>query len=185
MTSARERSTDPFSIVRGLLDWDPFSEMGLLARGMPSEQGFIPRVEVKETKDAYVLRADLPGIKEADVEIAVTGNRITISGTREVEDVRENERYYTFEREYGTFARSFTLPDGADTEHVRAEMNNGVLTVTVPKKAEVQPRRISIEGQKESAARPQGQQQQQQQQQPPQEQPAATAREEKKQEKAA
>jgi HSP20 family protein len=110
---------------------------------------FSPMVEVKETKEAFVFCADLPGLKEEDVEIAVTGNRISITGTRSEEERREDDRYYAYERSYGSFSRAFTLPNSADLENVNAELKNGVLRVTVPKKPEVQPRRIAIGGEKQ------------------------------------
>jgi HSP20 family protein len=70
---------------------------------------------------------------------------LTISGQREEEKKDEGDRYFAYERSYGTFSRSFTLPEGADTEHVRAELKDGVLTIVVPKKPEVQPRRIDVQ----------------------------------------
>ena len=79
-----------------------------------------------------------------DVEVSLTGNRITISGQRREEKRTENERYYAFERSYGNFSRSFTLPEGVNQEDVQAELRDGVLTVTVAKKPEVQPKRISL-----------------------------------------
>src|SRR5262249_16424064 len=105
---------------------------------------FLPDIEVKETNDAYVLKADLPGVEEDDVEIALSGNLLTISGERSQEEVQENERFHAHERAYGRFSRSFTLPDTADVNAVRAELKNGVLEIVAPKKAEVQPRRIPL-----------------------------------------
>jgi HSP20 family protein len=131
---------DPFRLMREVMRWDP-------ARGVAAldvEPGFAPSFEVKETNDAYLFRADLPGVKEDDVQISLTGNRLTISGQREEEQRKEGEQYYATEITYGTFTRSFTLPDGTDPEKIKAEMKNGVLTVSVPKKPEVQPRTIPL-----------------------------------------
>jgi HSP20 family protein len=136
--------SDPFQLVRDLLGWDPFREMGVLSN-LP-ERVFSPAVELKETKDAYVFKADLPGVDEKDVDISVTGNRIHITGKREEEQTEEDERFYAYERSYGTFTRSFTLPEGANADEVSADLKDGVLSVTVPKRPEVQPRRISIQG---------------------------------------
>jgi HSP20 family protein len=135
---------EPFRVMRDLFNWDPFRELETPFRRLEEEGIFIPRFEVKETKDSYILRADLPGIKEEDVQISVTGNRLTVSGRRESEQDQEDDRYFVSERSYGAFTRSFTLPDGADLEHVRAEMKNGELSIVVPKKPEVQPKKISL-----------------------------------------
>jgi HSP20 family protein len=99
---------------------------------------------VKETKDAYVFKVDLPGIDEKDLEISLTGNRLTVSGKREAEQRDENDRFYAYERSYGSFSRSFTLPDGADVEDADADMKSGVLMISIPKKPEHQPRKISL-----------------------------------------
>jgi HSP20 family protein len=133
---------EPLRLMRELMSWDPFAEM------MPSlgtEQAvFTPRFEVKETKDAYVFKADLPGIDEKDLDISLTGNRLTVSGKREAEQREENDRFYAYERSYGSFSRSFTLPDGADVDHANADMKHGVLMISIPKKPEHQPRKISL-----------------------------------------
>ena len=136
------REWEPFRLMRELVGWDPFAEM-MPAYGQELT-GFVPRFEVKETKDAYLFKADLPGIDEKDLEITLTGNRLTVGGKREAEERKENETWYAYERSYGTFSRSFTLPDGADVEHAVADLKSGVLAITVPKKPEHQPRKISL-----------------------------------------
>jgi HSP20 family protein len=105
---------------------------------------FMPSFEVKETKDAYVFRADVPGVKDEDIEITLTGTRLTITGKREAEQQEQSDTFYVYERSYGTFTRSFTLPEGVDTEHIRTELKDGVLHVIVPKKPEAQPKRITV-----------------------------------------
>jgi HSP20 family protein len=151
---SRARTWDPFEMMQDLMRWDPFLEVshGL---GNLSPAAFVPSFEVKERKDAYVFRADLPGVKEEDLEISLTGNRLTVSGHRQQEQREEGERYYAYERTYGMFSRSFTLPEGIDHEHVNADMKSGVLTLVVPKKPEVQPKRITLkpgaEGEKAKA----------------------------------
>jgi HSP20 family protein len=140
-SSAAAGHWDPFRMMREMLRWDPFRE---LDTGAAWEGGFAPTFDVKETKDAYMFRADLPGVKEQDLEVSLTGNRLTISGHREQEQEDQNDRYFASERTYGSFSRSFTLPAGVDQEHVQADMKNGVLTLTVPKRPEVQPRRIPL-----------------------------------------
>jgi HSP20 family protein len=130
--------------VWDLLAWDPFRMLEPAFRRGEEEALFVPRFDVKETKDSYVFKADLPGVREQDVEVSMTGNRLTMTGKRESESREGDETYYTAERSYGTFTRSFTLPDGVDGEKIGAEMKDGVLTVTVPKKAEVQSKKITI-----------------------------------------
>jgi HSP20 family protein len=135
---------DPFRLMRDVLRWDPFGEMAPFAG--PTVATFNPDFEVKETDKAYVFKADLPGIEEKNLDIAVTGNRLTISGKRDVEEKHEGETYYAYERNYGSFTRAFTLPDGVDAEHVQAELKNGVLTMHLPKLPELQPKKIEIKG---------------------------------------
>jgi HSP20 family protein len=96
---------DPFRIMDALLG-DAFGSLD----AWNGPRGFAPTFEVKETKDAYVFKADLPGIPEKDVQVDMTGNVLTVSGERRQENVREGERYFAIERA-GRFTRSFTLPD--------------------------------------------------------------------------
>ena len=126
-----EPALDPFRIMDALLGGDVFHGY----EGWNGARGFVPSFEVREAKDAYVFRADLPGVPEKEVEIHMTGNVLTISGERKQEAVQEGERYFAFERGYGQFTRSFSLPDGTDSEHVTAEMKDGVLTLRVPQEA--------------------------------------------------
>jgi HSP20 family protein len=109
-------------------------------------EAFSPGFEVKETKDAFVFKADLPGVDEKDLDIALTGNRLVVSGRREAEERKEDENYFMYERSYGTFSRAFTLPEGIDAEHIDADLRNGVLAIVIPKKPEAQPKRISLKG---------------------------------------
>jgi len=136
-----EHRLDPFRMMDALLRWDPF-------RGDWSGPGqgleFVPRFDVKETKDAYVISADLPGVKDEQLNVSLNANLLTISGTREEEHREEGESTYAMERSHGSFARSFTMPDGVDGDSVTADLQQGVLTVRIPKKAEVQPKRIAI-----------------------------------------
>ena len=133
--------------------WDPFEQMRELLReefpqlsSRSSEEAlsFSPDFEVKENAGEFVFKADLPGIKEQDIDISLSGDRITISGKREAEKREENDRFYAYERSFGSFSRMFTLPEGVDTEHARAELKDGVLSLVVPKTAEVKARRIPV-----------------------------------------
>lgn len=134
---------EPFKAMRELLGWDPFSEM---APTWPALEGhsFVPSFEVKETEKAFVFKADMPGIEEKDIDVRLTNNRLTVSGKRESEKSEQNETYYTTERSYGSFTRAFTLPEGIEGEEVAAELTRGVLTVTVPKKPETQPKKVNV-----------------------------------------
>ena len=133
---------EPFRAMREMMRWDPFREMSPLFAG---EKGmFIPDVDVKETPEAYTFKADVPGLKEKDIEVSFTGNRLTLSGKREEERREEKATYFASERMYGSFTRTFTLPAGTDAEHAAADLKDGVLTITVPKVPEVQPKKIPV-----------------------------------------
>ncbi len=151
LTVRRNQGTDlpgltalhPLRTLREILNWDPFQEMSPL---LPLEiQKVIPPFEVRETKDRFVFLADLPGIDAKDIEILLTGNRLTVTGMRvdKVEKGEEGE-YYARERSYGRFTRSFTLPEGADFNAVQAHLSAGVLTIVFPKVPAVQPKKIPV-----------------------------------------
>jgi HSP20 family protein len=135
----------PMRAMRDLLRWDPFREMAPFA-SLPAVEAavFSPSFEVTENKDAYLFKADVPGIKRDDLEITTTGNRLQIAGKRDQEQETKNDTVYTYERQYGSFVRSFTLPEGADLDHARSELKDGVLTLAVPKKAGAQSKKIAI-----------------------------------------
>jgi HSP20 family protein len=136
---------DPYSVMREMLNWDPFRELTpYFSQRATPVQAFSPAFEVKETAEGYVFRADVPGVAEKDLEMTLTQNRLTISGKREAEERKEGETFFAYERAFGSFTRTFTLPDGIDGDHVRADLKDGVLTVIVPKRAETQPRKISV-----------------------------------------
>ncbi len=134
---------EPLRTMRELLRWDPFSEMA--PTWTSSEvQTFMPDFEVKETQDAFVFTADMPGVEEKNLEVQLTNNRLTISGKRESEKTEQNATYYATERSYGSFARTFTLPEGVEGDRASAELKSGVLTVTIPKKPEAQPKKVTV-----------------------------------------
>jgi HSP20 family protein len=135
---------DPLRMMREMFRFDPFREMAQIWPEERTGATFVPAFEVKEAKDAFVFKADVPGIAEKDIEITLTGNRLAISGKREAEHQEKNETYFAYERSYGTFTRAFTLPEGIDAENVKAELAAGVLTVTLKKKPEAQPRHVAI-----------------------------------------
>ena|SRR6188768_202936 len=137
------RDWDPFRAMRELLRWQPFAE---LAPSFGALEGvvFSPAFEVKETKEGFVFRADVPGVKDADLDVKLTQNRLSISGKRESEKSEKGDTFYTNERSYGSFTLSFTLPEGVDADKIRAELKEGVLTLSIPKRPEVQPKKIAV-----------------------------------------
>jgi len=138
-TLATAATLEPFRLMRDFLRWDPLLDYG---PGAPT--AFMPSFDVKETPDAYQFRADLPGILEAELEISLEGSRLTVAGKREEEPVKEGERIHLSERSHGRFSRTFTLPEDVEGEKVVAELRNGVLTLMVPKRPEVRPRKINV-----------------------------------------
>ena len=140
---------DPFEVMREVVGWDPFKEPGRRATAPSVPAEFSPAFELKETKDAYVVKADLPGVREEDLDISVAGNRLVVSGKRESEKTDEGETFYAYERTYGSFTRSFTIPEGIDVERIDGELKDGELRLVLPKTAEGQARRISLKGLKE------------------------------------
>jgi HSP20 family protein len=134
---------DPFRAMREMLRWDPFREMAPMLSS--NDRGvYVPTFDVTENKDSYVFKADVPGVKKEDLEITLTGNRLQISGKRDVETEEKKDTYYTYERQFGTFTRSFTLPEGIDTMHAKSELKEGVLTLVIPKTAAAQAKKIPI-----------------------------------------
>src|SRR5256714_2692146 len=105
---------------------------------------WIPAMDLVETDDDFVLRADLPGLTEDDVNIELEDNVLTLSGERKSEREEKNEGYYRVERASGSFQRSLTLPEGVDPEGIRASFENGVLEVRVPKPEQRKPRKVTI-----------------------------------------
>jgi HSP20 family protein len=145
-----ERTWDPWHTMRSLLAWDPFREMAAFPTLEQNTFSVAPAFDVKETKDAYEFKADVPGIQEKDLEVSMTGNRLTVSGKRESQKEEKGDRFYTLERSYGSFTRSFSLPDGADTDKVHAALEKGVLSINVPKRPEVQAKKIAVKSEAQS-----------------------------------
>jgi len=134
---------DPFRMMRDMLRWDPFREMAPMFASM-ERNVYAPTFDVTENKDAYIFKADVPGVKQEDLEITLTGNRLQVSGKRDFETEEKKDTYYTYERQFGSFTRSFTLPEGIDTTHAKSELKDGVLTLVIPKTAAAQAKKIPI-----------------------------------------
>ncbi|CAL4930301.1 unnamed protein product [Urochloa decumbens] len=152
----RSNVFDPFSLDL----WDPFQDFPF---GTGSNNSLFPsfartnsetaafagaRIDWKETPEAHVFKADVPGLKEEEVKVEVEdGNVLQISGERNKEQEEKNDKWHRVERSSGKFLRRFRLPENAKTEQIKASMENGVLTVTVPKeevkKPEVKPVQIT------------------------------------------
>jgi HSP20 family protein len=145
-----------------LVRWDPVREIDTLQGEMnrlfstffdtPTNRGgngnvarrWIPAMDLMETGDHFVLKADLPGMTEADVNIEVEKNVLTISGERKTEHEAKHEGYYRLERATGSFSRSLTLPEGIDAGAVTATFDNGVLEVRIPKPEQAKPQKVQI-----------------------------------------
>jgi HSP20 family protein len=117
-------------------------------------------MDLVETDDHFVLRADLPGLSEEDVTIELEDNVLTVSGERKVEHEDRREGFYRVERSFGQFRRALTLPDGVDPEGIGATFEKGVLEVRIPKPAERKPRRVAIQVGDQPAAAIEGQESQ-------------------------
>ena len=113
--------------------------------GESAGRRWIPAMDLVETDDHFVLKADLPGLGDGDVNIEVEDNVLTVSGERKAEHEDKREGYVRVERSYGAFRRSLTLPEGIDPEAVTASFDNGVLEVRIPKPEERKPRRVAIQ----------------------------------------
>ncbi len=126
-----DRGSWPFSLRRSLFDVEPFWR-----RAAP--WGTLPAIDIQETDKGYEIAAELPGITEKDVEVKVSDDMLTISGEKKETKEEKREGSYLSERRYGAFERSFRIPDGVDADKIAASFAKGVLTVTLPKKAEAQ-----------------------------------------------
>jgi HSP20 family protein len=123
-----------------------FFDSPTVARGVRGTtlSRWVPAMDLVETEDSYVLRADLPGLTENEVTIEVADNVLKISGERKTEHEERKQGYYRIERASGGFARSLRLPEGVDPESVTAKFDNGVLEVNVPKPEQRKPRKVTI-----------------------------------------
>jgi HSP20 family protein len=121
-----------------------------------TDQGrrWVPPMDLVEVEDHFVLKADLPGLTEGDVNIEVQDGTLTISGERKAEHEQREKGWYRIERSFGSFSRSLTLPDGVDADRIEASFTDGVLEVHIPKPEERKPRRISISSANGNGSKP-------------------------------
>ncbi len=138
------REWDPFRSMRELMRFDPFA--AFWPSSPEARDVMNVAFDVKETKDAFVFVADLPGVDPKDLDIKLENNRLRVSGKREQEKTDKGDTYYTYERSYGSFTRAFTLPEGVDADKISADLKQGVLTLTLPKKPEAKAKQISVKG---------------------------------------
>jgi HSP20 family protein len=144
-----------------IVRWEPFRELSSLQTEMNrlfntafgdlpnsgtggAARRWMPAMDLLETEEDFVLRADLPGMTESDVNIELEDNVLTLSGERKAEHEDKREGFYRMERAFGSFSRSLTLPKGVDPEAVSASFDQGVLEVRIPKPEQRKPRKINI-----------------------------------------
>ncbi len=142
---------DPFRDLRSLQDEVNRLFSTNLSRAFGDDEGigrgaWNPSVDIHENKDQIVIEAELPGMNREDFDLTIENNVITLRGERRFEKKDEADNYHRVERSYGSFTRSFTLPQTVSGEGATAEYKNGVLRVTLPKREEVKARRIEIAG---------------------------------------
>jgi HSP20 family protein len=146
-----------------IVRWEPLRELNSLQSEMnrlfntvfdaPSGSSgsvlrrWVPAMDLVEAENHYVLRADLPGMSEEDIQIEFEDGTLTVSGERKAEHEEREEGFHRVERSFGAFSRSLTLPKGIDADAVTASFDRGVLEIRVPKPEERKPRRITISGQ--------------------------------------
>jgi HSP20 family protein len=138
---ARELSTIQSEMNRL---FNTFFETPTHGNGSPALRRWVPAMDLVETDDEFVLRADLPGLSEGDVNIELDDSVLTISGERKSEHEERKEGYYRVERSSGSFQRSLTLPEGVNADAIRANFDKGVLEVRIPKPEERKPRKVAI-----------------------------------------
>lgn len=147
-------------MTKELVRWEPFREVSRLRREMdrvfedffgPRRWGLIPRggewtpvMDVAETADQIVVKAEVPGIEPKEINISLSGDVLTVKGEKKSEHEEKKENYHLVERSYGFFSRTVTLPAAVDAEKIEAKYEKGVLTVTCPKKEGVKPKAIEI-----------------------------------------
>jgi len=125
-------------------DLEPRWARSLMPRMGGKTATWSPTCDVRETDKNFIIQAEVPGAKKEDIKLELDGNQLRISGEVKDERVEKNDTYYHSERTYGQFTRTFAMPETADLDNIRAEHLNGVLHVTVPKKAVVQPNKRTI-----------------------------------------
>jgi len=146
----------------GITPWRPFGELEEWERrfddlfGRPSwrlpveGRGWMPAVDVFEKEDRFVVKAELPGMKEEDIDVSVVGDTLSIKGEKKTETEIKEEDYYRCERSYGSFYRSIPIPSNVDANKIEASFEDGILEVALPKSAKVKPKKIAVSAKKKA-----------------------------------
>ena len=146
----------------GITPWRPFRELeeweqrfdDLFGRPLwrlpVEERGWMPAVDVFEKEDRFVVKAELPGMKEGDIDVSVVGDTLSIKGEKKTETEIKEEGYYRCERSYGSFYRSIPLPSNVDANKIEASFEDGVLEVALPKSAKIKPKKIAVSAKKKA-----------------------------------
>jgi len=146
----------------GITPWRPLRELeewerrandlfgGPLWRLPVEERAWMPAVDVFEKDDKFVVKAELPGMKEKDINVSVVGDTLSIRGEKKTEAEIDDEDYYRCERTYGSFYRSIPLPSTVDVDKIEASFEDGVLEVALPKSTKVKPKKIAVSAKKKS-----------------------------------
>jgi HSP20 family protein len=157
-STARPEGTRTLAMSDPLIAWSdlalsPIAAFARMSRRMEELAGdpgmltaLAPPIDLTDTDDAYVLTAELPGVKKEDITIECRGNTLMLRAEKKEQRDQKGERGYHTERRYGVFTRTLTLPDEADADHVRAKYDQGVLRIEIPKKPETKARTIEIHG---------------------------------------
>jgi HSP20 family protein len=144
-----------------LVKWDPFKELEdvsnrlnhifgrVTARSEPDREmlttaDWMPSVDISETDAAYLVKGEIPGVKKEDVKVTIQDGMLTIQGERKQEKEEKGKKFHRIERSYGSFARSFRVPDDADESKVKAEFKDGMINVTLPKSAKAKAKAIEV-----------------------------------------
>jgi HSP20 family protein len=137
-----------------IIRWDPFRGVASLQHSINTlfseggsavaATGFTPAVDIYEDEKKVVLKLEVPGVEEKDLDVSVEHHTLTVKGQRKFEKEEKEEQFHRIERRYSSFFRSFTLPTTVDTESVAASYNAGVLKLELQKKPEAQPRQIKV-----------------------------------------
>lgn len=144
-----------------LIKWDPFKELedvsnrlnrlfGRSESRTESNQNMLavadwsPSVDISETEDAYLIKGEIPGVKKEDVKVTVQDGMLTIQGERKMEKEEKNKKFHRVECSYGSFIRSFRMPDDADENKVKAEFKDGMLNISLPKSEKAKKKSINV-----------------------------------------
>ena len=152
---------------RSLSTWSPLRELedmerhfedvfgrtwpGMWSRATPTERAWLPAIDVFEKNGKFVVRAEVPGMKKEDINISVEGDMLIIKGERKTSEEIKEENYYQSECTYGAFTRSIRIPEAVDASKITAEYEDGILEVTMPKAAGVEPKKIPVTTRKSAA----------------------------------